>query len=255
MKMEEKRRAGTQAAQEKFAVRQCSEEELPGQMGRAFGVWARARLKEEPFVLVGLSGGRSLEGLFENARNKLPKAMWRRIFFFPVDERIVPPASRENNARLLREKTLRPLLARHDIKGANVLALDTKKMMKQRNEISELSSYSHALQTLRPQGADLLILGIGRDGHVASLFPNGREVGARGRGWLLVKNSPKPPKKRATVAPDEMRLAKELWLVGRGEEKRQALEKLLAAAGSVKNCPARLARENKNGAILWTDLQ
>ncbi|MDE1797866.1 MAG: 6-phosphogluconolactonase [Candidatus Micrarchaeota archaeon] len=263
MRTQKKTRAGSEAAREKFAVRQCEPGELMDEMGDAFARWAKERLGQEPFLLVGLAGGRSLDGLFGKARGRLPKAMWRRILFFPVDERIVGPADGENNARHLRAQTLRPLLAAHDIKGANVLALDARKMIKEklgrpsrgREGAGELAAYSHLLRSLRPDGADLLVLGIGEDGHVASLFPGRAELKARGRDWLQVKNAPKPPPARATIAPDEIRGAKELWLVARGEGKRRALEMLLAAAGSAKKCPARLARENPNGALVWTDLE
>jgi 6-phosphogluconolactonase len=251
----------------KFVVHQHPPEKLMEQMSQAFASWARTGLKDEPFLLVGLAGGRSLDGLFERTRAQLPTPLWRRIFFFPVDERIVSSLDRENNAHHLREKTLRPLLYSCDIKPANVLSLDTKKMMKKKKSggragqeggnkrPDELAAYSHALHTLRPHGADLLILGIGADGHVASLFPKRAELKEKGMDWLLVKKAPKPPPIRATLPPDAIRAASALWLVARGEEKRTALEKLLAARGTIANCPARLSRENRNGATVWTDLE
>lgn len=68
---------------------------------------------------------------------------------------------------------------------------------------------------------DLILLGIGPDGHVASLFPNTAATAAT-RGWVLpVANSPKPPAERITMTMPVINAAKEVAIVALGESKAE----------------------------------
>lgn len=68
---------------------------------------------------------------------------------------------------------------------------------------------------------DLVLLGLGPDGHVASLFPNTAQTAAT-KGWVLpVSNSPKPPPERITMTMPVINAAKEVMFVALGESKAE----------------------------------
>jgi len=73
---------------------------------------------------------------------------------------------------------------------------------------------------------DLNIIGVGPDGHVASLFPDAIHQGET-RKAFEVKNSPKPPVQRITFSLNEINSAKEIWVIASGSSKTSAVEGFL----------------------------
>ena len=69
----------------------------------------------------------------------------------------------------------------------------------------------------------VMILGIGPDGHLASLFPGRSEIDVAGRGALAIRNSPKPPPERVTLTRDSLQACDELWFIAAGEDKSEAI--------------------------------
>ncbi len=89
---------------------------------------------------------------------------------------------------------------------------------------------------------DLILLGIGPDGHVASLFPNTSQT-ATTTGWVLpVTNSPKPPPERITMTMPVINAGKEVWLVALGEGKAEIVQRALEVQALPGALPAQLVR-------------
>ncbi|MDN5558426.1 MAG: 6-phosphogluconolactonase [Ruaniaceae bacterium] len=84
----------------------------------------------------------------------------------------------------------------------------------------------------------VMILGIGPDGHLASLFPDRPEIDVDGRGALAIRNSPKPPPERVTLTRDSLQACDELWFIAAGEDKAEAI----AAAYQGADIPAGKVR-------------
>ncbi|HEX2497412.1 MAG: 6-phosphogluconolactonase [Actinomycetes bacterium] len=80
---------------------------------------------------------------------------------------------------------------------------------------------------------DVLLLGVGPDGHVASLFP-GMPALYEDRPVVAVRGAPKPPPTRITMTLPAIRTAKEVWLVAAGAEKAPAVRMALEGAGPVQ---------------------
>lgn len=80
---------------------------------------------------------------------------------------------------------------------------------------------------------DVLLLGVGPDGHVASLFP-GMPALYEDRSVVAVRGAPKPPPTRITLTLPAIRTAREVWLVAAGMEKAPAVRMALAGAGPVQ---------------------
>lgn len=95
-------------------------------------------------------------------------------------------------------------------------------------------------EELRAAGGrfDLVMLGLGPDGHVASLFPGFPQLGADGTA-VGVRESPKPPAERVSLTFAALDRTDEVWFLVSGDGKADAVRRALAADGSVTETPAR----------------
>jgi 6-phosphogluconolactonase len=118
---------------------------------------------------------------------------WRRVHLFWVDERAVPPNHPESNYRLAAEVFL------------GKLPIDAAHVHRMRGEAPDLAlaadEYARDLRyTLgEPPRLDIVLLGVGPDGHVGSLFPGHPALDESTRLVLSIDNSPKPPPRRLTL--------------------------------------------------------
>jgi 6-phosphogluconolactonase len=151
------------------------------------------------------------------------------VHFFWADERCVPPDDKESNFRLANELLFVPLKISesqiHRIRGelppegAAALAA---------SEISEITPPNKNGQPV----LDLIFLGMGEDGHVASLFPGENEAArADNAVYRAVKNSPKPPPNRVTLGFAAIAAARQVWVLVSGAGKGAALRESLDAKG------------------------
>ena len=81
---------------------------------------------------------------------------------------------------------------------------------------------------------DLLLLGVGPDAHIASLFPEMAGIRTTGQTTVAVRNSPKPPPERVSLTLEAINSAEEVWLTVAGEDKAGAVGLALAGAGPVQ---------------------
>lgn len=98
---------------------------------------------------------------------------------------------------------------------------------------------------------DVVLLGMGPEGHVASLFPGMPALHASGS-TTAVWDSPKPPPTRLTLTLNAIRSAREVWVVAAGEAKAEAVAMALAEGTTAQECPAAGAR-GREGTIFWLD--
>ncbi len=108
-------------------------------------------------VTIGLSGGSTPKPVYVLLSTDL-SIDWKRVTFFLVDERYVPAAHADSNTKMIRETLLT-----HAAEGATVVVPDTTLPMAEC-----ITDYAEKISKLTP---DLVILGMGDDGHIASLFP------------------------------------------------------------------------------------
>jgi 6-phosphogluconolactonase len=95
---------------------------------------------------------------------------------------------------------------------------------------------------------DICLLGVGEDGHVASLFPGSPAVYETERAAVGVRGSPKPPPTRISLTLPAIRCAAEVWLIVSGSRKAAAVAMALGGAGEVQ-LPAAGARGRRR--TLW----
>jgi 6-phosphogluconolactonase len=182
---------------------------------------------------LALSGGRTPAALYRRLASLDPgRVDWTRTHVWFADERAVPPADPESNFRLVRETLIDPA----GIPEANVHRM--------RGEAGDLAAAAAEYERLLPDPLDLVVLGIGEDGHTASLFPGSPllEAAAGAARVAAVLDSPKPPPRRLTLTPVALGEARAALMLATGVDKAAAVARALAAAGPVSECPARLVR-------------
>jgi len=180
---------------------------------------------------VALSGGRIAQGFFavvvEQTRTRA--VSFGRVHFFWADERCMPPDDKENNFRLANELLFAPLKIGeaqvHRIHGENLPEVAAKTASTEISEIVPLNADGQPV-------LDLIFLGMGEDGHVASLFPNASAgIVSCTMPFLAVENSPKPPSRRISMSYAMIAAAKQVWVLASGAGKEAALRESLEPDG------------------------
>jgi 6-phosphogluconolactonase len=155
---------------------------------------------------------------------------WSRVTVLFADERALPPGDPESNYRLVREALLDPLGAR------------APRVVRMAADSADLEGAAREYEAELALPLDLLVLGIGEDGHVASLFPGSALLGERVRRVAAVTDSPKPPARRLTLTPRAIAEARGLLVLAAGADKAAAVAAALAAGADPARIPAALAR-------------
>jgi 6-phosphogluconolactonase len=165
---------------------------------------------------------------------------WDRIHLWWGDERWLPSGDSERNDAqaegvLLSKLTSSPANIHRFPASDSALDLDTAAV-----------DYARELAAFAPDGASspafaLVFLGVGPDGHIASLFPDRPGIREDTNTVIAVRNSPKPPPERLSLTLPVINSAARVWLCLAGADKASALGLALAGA-SVSSVPAAGAR-------------
>lgn len=200
---------------------------------------------------VALSGGRITKQFFSEVVALVDGRceLFEPVHFFWADERCVPPTDPESNYILADQLLFQPL----QIKAANIHRL--------RGELDQAEAVRQATAEIRriavkaadgkPQ-LDLIFLGMGEDGHVASLFPNASEqVKNCSEPFLSIDNSPKPPPKRLSMSFATISAAREVWALVSGKGKEQAFRESISEAGTT---PLAVVVKRRSHTTVFSDL-
>ena len=200
---------------------------------------------------VALSGGRTPEALFRLLASPEFRAQvdWGRVEVFWGDERAVPPESKESNYGVAR----RELLIRVPIPGANVHRMEAEKA----NIGRAAQDYEDLLREKLPLDSrgfprfDLIYLGMGTEGHTASLFPGVRGTRETSR-WVSTPLVPKIASRRMTLTLPVLNAAQRVMFLIAGEEKAEILFTVLAGK-SDPPLPAQLVTVPDGKRIMLCD--
>jgi 6-phosphogluconolactonase len=171
-----------------------------------------------------LAGGTTPRRAYELLGPLLPE--WNDVHFWFGDERCVPPDDPESNFRMVREALDTPGAVIHRIRG----------------ELGAEEAAALYSQELGDTTLDVTLLGLGEDGHTASLFPRRPEVRARGVA-VPVHDAPKPPPDRVSLTLEKINASRRIVLLVAGATKAAALERVLA--GPDEATPASLLDRDK----------
>jgi 6-phosphogluconolactonase len=173
---------------------------------------------------LALSGGSTPKRTYELLAGAL--ASWDGVEIWFADERCVPPEDEESNYRMAAETLLR------------AAAIDPARIHRMVGELGPEKGaldYADALQArVAPDASglpvlDVIALGIGPDGHIASLFPGAPTLDSGERAICVgVHDSPKPPPQRITLSLAVLRAARRCVLLATGAGKADAISAALA---------------------------
>jgi 6-phosphogluconolactonase len=200
---------------------------------------ARAVIAERGAFHLALAGGSTPRATYAELARQAGVAFEHWHLWFG-DERCVPPGDEHSNYRMVAESGL---LARvpaprvHRMRGEGPDPSD------------EARRYEHELEAVlgQPPRLDLALLGLGSDGHTASLFPGTAALEARG--WVTVGRAPTPPEVRLSLTLSALAEARAAAFLVAGADKALVLARVLGAARGAE-VPAALVRP-RAGTLVW----
>ena len=211
------------------------------------GAATRSIAKRGRFT-IALSGGSTPRSLYTliaaNASANLP---WDKIFFFWGDERHVPPTDAESNYRMAQET----LLSKVPVPAGNIFRVPTEDP----DASAAAAAYEQTLQeffAVEPgkfPRFDLILLGMGPDGHCASLFPE--TAALQEKSHLVVANWVEKFKTyRITFTLPVLNAAREVMFLVSGADKAPALHEVLEGSAPGEKYPCKLVRPS-DGKLIW----
>lgn len=197
---------------------------------------------------IAISGGKTPEAMFallaDPAHPFVNQIPWQKLQLFWVDERCVPPADPESNFGMTRQA----LLSKVPLPPANIFRMEGEL-----DPEEAASRYESTLRnTMKLEGAespafDLVLLGMGDDGHTASLFPHTQALNEIGR--IVVANRvPQKDTWRITLTWPVINQAREVAFVIEGDAKAGILAEVLNGPYNPERLPSQLIRPS-NGKL------
>lgn len=200
---------------------------------------------------VALSGGRITGKFFSEIVRQagLRNLSLHHIDFFWADERCVPPGDPESNFALANRTLFQPL---------KIAEEKIHRLCGELEPASAVEKANRAIRKMVPANAagepvlTTVFLGVGEDGHVASLFPNAsREMNDSKEAFYFVENSPKPPPRRITLSYAALAAAREVWVIASGKGKESVLIESLSENGQT---PLARVVKSRQMTKVFTDL-
>jgi 6-phosphogluconolactonase len=219
---------------------------------------ARAAIGAQGRFTVALSGGSTPKALYSLLAANYATFAWDRIFLFFGDERHVPPTDPESNYRMVNES----LLSKIDIPSTNVYrvraenpdadaaAADYEKQLKGFFEIEARvqNGVQNGGQNKEFPRFDLILLGMGPDGHTASLFPDSAALNEQQRlvvaNWVAKFNT-----HRITFTFPVLNNAAEVLFLAAGPDKAEMLHQVLEGKSAAEFPSQRV--QPTDGRLLW----
>jgi 6-phosphogluconolactonase len=207
----------------------CEARALPGIAAERIAAALSEAVRQRGAASLALAGGTTPRAVYEllAARTDLP---WSRFSIYFGDERAVPPDHADSNYRMAREA----LLDRVPVPGGRIHRMNA--------DAADREAAARAYAELLPEAIDVMILGIGEDGHTASLFPGSEALVSRRR--VLAVSGPKPPPLRLTLGPAVLSAARVRIVLASGAGKAAAVYAALEGEPNLNECPAQLVRDS-----------
>jgi 6-phosphogluconolactonase len=189
-----------------------------------------------------LAGGNTPKATYEELHTLIED--WSRVHLWFGDERSVPPDDPDSNYLMVKQTLLNEI---------NIPADQVHRVLGELGSEQAAQRYSQEMLTvIGDEGGvpilDINLLGLGEDGHTASLFPNQATLRARGQVCLPVHNSPKPPPDRVTLSLDVLRDARQTIILATGSGKAAAVAGIMA--GPSEEFPASLVAGSRTELLV-----
>ncbi len=195
---------------------------------------------------IALSGGNSPKGLFKKLSKKYADDIpWKKINFWWGDERCVAPDSAQSNYKMTRDY----LFSQISVPEKNI-----HRIQGEANPEKEALRYAGEMETtLNSRGNtpvfDIIILGLGDDGHTASIFPDQIELLEEERSCAVAQH-PITGQKRITVTGKVINNANQIFFLVTGEKKAMRIAEIMNDNEAAKLLPAYYISPN-HGELIW----
>ena len=200
----------------------------------------------ENYFTVALSGGSTPKTIFKYlSRNYKDKILWNKIKFFWGDERCVPADHPDSNYLMTKEN----LFGKIEIRAENIFPIDGDNI-----PAEEVVSYSSIIKenVVMKDGFpsfDLILLGLGEDGHTASIFPNQIEL-LDSKNICEVALHPLLNQKRITLTGEVINNADQIIFLVTGASKAKMIDTILNKRTDFEKLPASFVKP-KQGKLIW----
>ncbi len=206
----------------------CDSSQLANVAAERIAAALIATIAAEGEAQLALAGGTTPRVAYEQLA-RISGIDWTRVNVYFGDERAVPATHPDSNFRMAEAA----LFSRVALPRNNIHRVQT--------ELGDRDVVARTYEALLPERFSLMVLGVGEDGHTASLFPGSPALAERSRRFLPVIG-PKPPPERFSVTPPVIEGARQLIVLATGAGKAQAVARALAGPVDVEQTPSALAR-------------
>ena len=195
---------------------------------------------------IALSGGSTPQNVFEYlAAHHQNTIGWHKVKFFWGDERCVPPTDSESNYKMAYESLLSSL----QIPASNIF-----RIRGENDPQNEATEYSDIVKKQLPQiinipKFDLIMLGLGEDGHTASIFPNQKSLLESEQIYASAVH-PETGQKRITLTGKVINNASTIVFIVTGNNKAKVVDEIINQKDNYKNYPASFILPH-NGELYW----
>jgi 6-phosphogluconolactonase len=208
---------------------------------------AQAAVAKNGRFSVALAGGSTPQGMYRLLAQPPRRSQvdWPNVHIFWGDERFVPPDDPDSLWRMAQETFLSSV----PIPAANVHPIPTLGL----TPAAAAAQYADILARFFAPGPihlDLILLGMGNDGHTAAIFPGQTAVMANPEPVAIVTNAPKPPPIRLTLTYAVINQAANVLFLVTGESKAAAVAQVLGGQPDITRWPAQGVKP-ENGRLLW----
>jgi 6-phosphogluconolactonase len=209
---------------------------------------ANRTLQEQELFSVALAGGSTPQHLYEIlADEHIDGVPWNKVHLYWGDERYVPHRDPRSNFRMFHGA----LLDRVHIPLENIHPMPTHRTDPQ-NAARDYERFLRSQFDGAWPALDVVLLGLGADGHTASLFPHSPALEEKQR-WVVATEAPVEPTRRLSLTLPVLNAADNVSFLVAGKDKAAALSRVLAGPVDLAECPAGAVRPSKGRLIWWLD--
>ena len=216
------------------------------EVAREFSVFLNTALKNQEEYHIALSGGSTPKIVFDElARTYGDQILWENVHFYWGDERCVPPGDEQSNYKMTKD---------HLLSKINIPEKNVHRIRGEADPAEEATRYSGEIEENLPMTNglpkfDLVILGMGDDGHTASIFPHQIELwGAEG--LCEVATHPDSGQLRITITGKLINNAQKVAFLVTGKNKSEKVKEIINKEGAYPAYPASLVAP-ESGELIW----
>ena len=200
-----------------------------------------AAIERSGLFRIGLAGGNTPRAIYEELAARPDCLPWSKVQITFGDERCVAPDHADSNYRMAREA----LLSRVSIPEGNVFRVRGEADPEEASQECELRLKAVASRLGEPVYAhDLMLLGMGPDGHTASLFPGSPALDEEAH-WVIPTIGPKPPPQRITFTFPLLNASRAVMFLVNDASKEPMIQEVIQG-----KCPAGRIRP-EHGEVIW----